>query len=132
MTRILIAEDNAQVRRALRVCLEMNPSWEVCGEAADGYDAVGLAQRLKSDIVLLDYAMPEMNGLEAARLISSSVPTCVLILFTMFSSYQLIALAHQAGVREVISKDVGAFRRLCRLSRRLPLKQPETCTNRTR
>ena len=112
MIRILIAEDNAQVRHALRICLEMNPSWNVCGEAADGHDAVELVQRLRPDIALLDYAMPEMNGVEAARLISSSVPECVLILFTMFSSYQLIALAHLAGVREVISKDVGGIRAL--------------------
>jgi two-component system, NarL family, response regulator DesR len=62
---------------------------------------------LKPDIVLLDYAMPNMNGLEAARLISASMPECGLILFTMFASDQLCTLAQAAGVRAVFSKDFG-------------------------
>jgi DNA-binding NarL/FixJ family response regulator len=107
MTRILIVDDSAQVRNALRICLQMNRAHEVCGEADNGRDGVELARRLMPDIVLLDYAMPTMNGLEAARLISSSMPTCGLILFTMFASNQLATLAQAAGVRTVISKDVG-------------------------
>ena len=107
MTRILIVDDNAQVRNALRICLQMNRGHEVCGEAENGRDGVELAKRLQPDIVLLDYAMPTMNGLEAARLISSSMPQCGLILFTMFASTQLSTLAQAAGVRAVVSKDVG-------------------------
>jgi DNA-binding NarL/FixJ family response regulator len=107
MTKILIVDDNAQVRNALRICLQMNQMHEVCGEAENGCDGVELAKRLKPDIVLLDYAMPTMNGLEAARLISSSMPQCGLILFTMFASTQLSTLAQAAGVRAVVSKDVG-------------------------
>ncbi|MBV9483673.1 MAG: response regulator transcription factor [Acidobacteria bacterium] len=114
MIRILIAEDNASVRSALRVCVELNPSCKVCGKADNGEDAVVFAGQLKPDVVLLDYAMPVMNGLEAARLISSSLPQCVLILFTIFASRQLIALAHQAGVRQVISKDGGSIHALMR------------------
>ena len=72
MTRILIVDDNPQVRTALRICLEMHGSWNVCSEAENGQDGVELARQLKPDIVLLDYAMPNMNGLEAARLISAS------------------------------------------------------------
>ncbi len=109
MTRILIADDNPQVRTALRLCIRLHESWQVCGEAENGQDALELAKRLKPDVVLLDYAMPNMNGLEAARLISLSVPESVLILFTMFASTQLSALAQEAGVREVISKDVGGI-----------------------
>jgi DNA-binding NarL/FixJ family response regulator len=107
MTRILIVDDNAQVRNALRMCLQMNQAYEVCGEAENGHDAVELTRRLKPDVVLLDYAMPIMNGLEAARLISASTPQCGLILFTMFASKQLSTLAQAAGVRGVVSKDVG-------------------------
>lgn len=110
--KILIAEDNAQVRTALRVCLELNPAWNVCGEAENGQDAVALAGQLRPDFALLDYAMPVMNGVEAARVISSSVPRCVLILFTMFASNQLKALAKDAGISEVVSKDVGGVRAL--------------------
>ena len=65
------------------------------------------AKRFKPDIVLLDYAMPTMNGLEAARLISAAVPQCGLILFTMFASNQLSILAQAAGIGAVVSKDVG-------------------------
>jgi DNA-binding NarL/FixJ family response regulator len=107
MTKILIVDDNAQVRNALRICLRMNQAYEVCGEAENGHDGVELAKRLKPHIVLLDYAMPIMNGLEAARLISASMPQCGLILFTMFASNQLCSLAQGAGVRAVVSKDVG-------------------------
>ncbi len=112
MTRILIADDNPQVRTALRLCIRLHESWQVCGEAENGQDALELAKHLKPDVVLLDYAMPNMNGLEAARLISLSVPQSVLILFTMFASTQLSALAQEAGVREVISKDVGGINAL--------------------
>ena len=110
--RILIAEDNAQVRTALRVCLELTPSWQVCAEAENGQDAVVFAEQLKPDLILLDYAMPVMNGLEAARLISAAIPNCAIILFTMFASKQLMALAKTAGVSEVVSKDVGGIRAL--------------------
>jgi DNA-binding NarL/FixJ family response regulator len=107
MTRILIVDDNAQVRNALRICLRMHQAYEVCGEAANGQDGVEFAKRFKPDIVLLDYAMPTMNGLEAARLISAAVPQCGLILFTMFASNQLSILAQAAGIGAVVSKDVG-------------------------
>ena len=109
MTRILIVDDNPQVRTALRICLEMHGSWNVCSEAENGQDGVELARQLKPDIVLLDYAMPNMNGLEAARLISASIPECGLILFTMFASDQLCTLAQAAGVRAVVSKDCGGM-----------------------
>jgi DNA-binding NarL/FixJ family response regulator len=112
MTKILIAEDNAQVRSALRICLEMKPSWQVCAEAGNGEDAVVMAGQLRPDVILLDYAMPGMNGVEAARLISRAMPDCILILFTMFASNQLTNLAKAAGVAEVISKDVGGIRAL--------------------
>ncbi len=112
MLSILIAEDNAQVRTALRVCLELTPLWRICGEAENGQDAIDLADRLKPDVILLDYAMPVMNGIEAARHISVNLPDCVLILFTMFASNQLKSLAKAAGISEVVSKDVGGIRAL--------------------
>lgn len=114
-TRILIVDDNSRVRTALRLCIQMNPSWEVCGEAANGKDAVEMVQQLDPDVVLLDYAMPTMNGLEAARAITSvSSRQPVMILFTMFGSHELTALAQRAGVRAVISKGVGGVNELIR------------------
>jgi DNA-binding NarL/FixJ family response regulator len=92
------------------MCLKSHGSWQVCSEAENGRDGVKLAEELKPDIVLLDYAMPNMNGLEAARLISASMPQCGLILCTMFASDELWTLAQAAGVRAVVSKDVGKAR----------------------
>ena len=112
MTRILIVDDNPHVRNALRVCLQMNQGHEVCGEAESGQDGMELARQLKPDIVLLDYAMPNMNGLEAARLISASMPQCGMILFTMFASDELCTLVQAAGIRAVVSKDVGGVHAL--------------------
>ena len=112
MTRILIVDDNAHVRNALRICLQMNRGHEICGEAESGQHGMELAKRLKPDIVLLDYAMPNMNGLEAARLISASMPQRGMILFSMFASDELRNLAQATGVRAVVSKDVGGVHAL--------------------
>lgn len=119
MVRILIAEDNAQVRTALRVCLELNPTWQVCAEADNGRDAVRMAEASRPDVVLLDYAMPVMNGVEAARVISAMRSDCRLILFTMFASNQLKTLAKAAGISEIVSKDVGGVRALVEAIERL-------------
>jgi len=109
MTRILIVDDSAQVRMALRMCLRMNKDWIVCGEAENGRDAIELASRVKPDVLLLDYAMPEMNGLEAARKLSVLVPECAILMFTTFAPPQLSELARAAGVRAVFSKDVNGI-----------------------
>ena len=68
--RILVADYHDVVRRGLRTLLQTRPGWEVCGEAATGREAVEKTEKLKRDIVILDIAMPELNGLEAARLIA--------------------------------------------------------------
>ena len=93
------------------MCLKSHASWQMCGEAENGRDGVELAKELEPDVVLLDYAMPNMNGLEAARLISASVPKCGLILFTMFAD-ELCTLAQAAGIRAVVSKDIGGVHAL--------------------
>jgi DNA-binding NarL/FixJ family response regulator len=81
----------------------------VCGEAESGRDAIELAARLKPDVLLLDYAMPEMNGLEAARILSVLIPECAILMFTTFATPQLTKLARAAGVRAVLSKDVNGI-----------------------
>src|SRR5437660_9509297 len=109
MTRILVVDDNPQVRTAIRMCLQLNKRWSVCGEAGNGLSAIDMVPRLKPDVVLLDYAMPIMNGVEAARKIATIAPQCSMLLFTMYASEQLAELAHAAGVRAVVSKDVGGM-----------------------
>jgi DNA-binding NarL/FixJ family response regulator len=109
MTRILIVDDNAKVRAALRLCLRMKEDWVVCGEAENGDAAIELVRTVKPDVVLLDYAMPVMNGLEAARTLSVLAPECAILMYTMFATPQLSALASAAGVRTVLSKDVNGI-----------------------
>jgi DNA-binding NarL/FixJ family response regulator len=106
-TRILIVDDSAQVRTALRMCLELNKDWSICGEVDNGQAAIEMVRHLKPDVVLLDYAMPIMNGIEAARRIAEIAPQCAILMFTMYASEQLATVAQAAGVWAVISKDVG-------------------------
>ena len=77
--QILIVDDHAFVRRGLRALLSTRPEWSVCGEAADGLEAVEKAKALRPDVVLMDISMPRMNGLEATRIIRKEVPESKII-----------------------------------------------------
>jgi DNA-binding NarL/FixJ family response regulator len=101
---ILIADDSPVIRRALRETLEREDAWQVCGEAADGLQAIEKAQRLKPDVVVLDLSMPVMNGLEAARELTRISPSLILVMFTNFDTPQLTNEALSAGVRAVVPK----------------------------
>jgi len=101
---ILIADDSPVIRKTLRQTLEREDAWEVCGEAADGRQAVEKAQRLKPDLVVLDLSMPVMNGLEAARELTRISPSLPLVMFTNFDTPQLTNEALSAGVRAVVPK----------------------------
>ncbi len=102
--RILIADDNPQVRHALRALLESNPEWQVCGEAVDGRDAVSKAKQLSPDLVVLDFLMPGLNGLEAAREIHAAVPTMRMLMCSMYLSPQLAEVAKRSGVHGAVPK----------------------------
>ncbi len=104
MARILIADDNPHVRHALRALLEHNPEWQVCGEAVDGRDAVSKARQLSPDVVVLDFLMPGLNGLEAAREIHKSVPSARMLMCTMYLSPQLTEVARNSGVQGAVPK----------------------------
>jgi DNA-binding NarL/FixJ family response regulator len=106
--RILIADDSSLVRQQLRGVLELNPDWEVCGEAADGREAVEKARLLQPDVVILDFSMPMMNGLQAAQEISRQFPEMPLLLFTTFLSRRLVEEARKQGFRgAVVKSDVS-------------------------
>ena len=104
MTRILIADDSTPVRCGLRTLLGLNSDWQVCGEAVDGPDAVEKAQQLAPDLILMDFSMPQMDGVEAAREIAKSGPDIPILLFTRNLSPQIMELARNAGLRGAISK----------------------------
>jgi DNA-binding NarL/FixJ family response regulator len=103
-----VADDHDIVRRGLRALIEARSSWEVCGEAENGREALRLASRLKPDIVILDIAMPIMNGLEAARRILRSLPRTEVLILTMHESEQIVHDVLEAGVRGyVLKSDAG-------------------------
>lgn len=102
--RILIVDDNYSVRRSLRQLLEKSPEWEVCGEAEDGRQAVEKATALNPDLILMDFLMPNMNGLEAAREIAKLSPRPPILMLTMYMSNQLVDEARRAGVRGALPK----------------------------
>src|SRR6266566_4229358 len=77
--RIFIADDHEVVRKGLMSLLQAQPDWEVCGEAADGREAVDKAQQLKPDVVILDIGMPSLNGLEATRQILKTNPQAMVL-----------------------------------------------------
>ncbi len=104
MTRIMIADDSPPVRRGLRTLLGLNSDWQVCGKAVDGADAVEKAHQLAPDLILMDFSMPQMDGVQAARKIAESGTDIPILLFTLNLSPQLMELARNAGVRGAISK----------------------------
>jgi DNA-binding NarL/FixJ family response regulator len=104
MTRILIADDSTPVRRGLRTLLGLNSEWQVCGEAVDGVDAVEKAHQLAPDLILMDFLMPQMDGLQAAQKIAESGADIPILLFTLNLSPQIMELARNAGFRGAISK----------------------------
>jgi DNA-binding NarL/FixJ family response regulator len=104
MTRILIADDSPPVRQGIRNLLKEHRDWEVCGEAIDGEDAIRKTQQLTPDVVVLDFSMPGLDGIEAARRISAICPTASLLLCSMFLDSQLANLARNAGITGALSK----------------------------
>jgi len=100
---ILLADDNAMIRRLIRDFLESKPGYEVCGEAIDGADALEKASELRPDLIILDLSMPRMNGLEAARVLQSTMNDVPVILCTNYADALRPSDIADAGV-SVFSK----------------------------
>ena len=101
---ILVVDDNAVIRRSLRHILESIEGWRVIGEAVDGRDAIEKARDLKPDLIVLDLAMPVMNGLEAARELNHIMPEVPLLMYSAFADKFMEKQAFAVGVKAVISK----------------------------
>jgi len=112
MCKILIADDSDLFRHSLRSCLEGNPDLTVCAEVKNGEAAVEKFKELQPDVVILDWQMPVMNGLEAARCIARITPKVAMALLTMHSGSQLNKEAQAAGIKRVFSKG-ERFDNLC-------------------
>ncbi|HEY2108324.1 MAG TPA: response regulator transcription factor [Candidatus Acidoferrales bacterium] len=124
-TRFLIVDDSELVRRSLRTVLQANPEWEICGEAADGVSAVELFKELRPNIVILDFQMPGINGIETARRMAEIAPTVPVVLFTQHASADLEKHAHEVGIRSVVSK-TNAFPMVGMIEALLGSGGPET------
>ena len=103
-TRFLIVDDNDLVRQSLRTVLQANPEWEIAGEASNGKDAVEVFQTSRPNVVILDFQMPGMNGIDTARRILEIAPAMPIVLFTQHASAELEKHALAVGIRSVVSK----------------------------
>ena len=108
MCRILIADDHEVVREGMRTMIEYEPGWKVCGVAINGREAVETAKKLKPEVVVLDMAMPELDGLEALRQIKRALPNTEVLVFSAHHSEDVIEQLFDAGAKSYIQKsDAG-------------------------
>ena len=105
--RILIADDGEEVRQVVRAVFEARSGYEICGEAANGNEAVERALELKPDLILLDVAMPMLNGVEVASVLAGAMPDLPIVLYTMYNEMLGLSLASAVGAKAVISKADG-------------------------
>jgi DNA-binding NarL/FixJ family response regulator len=103
--RILLADDHAVVRHGFRMILEAQPDMEIAGEAGNGREAVRLAEELKPDIVVMDVAMPELNGIEATRRLAASQPHTRVVALSMHKDSVYVREILRAGARGYLLKD---------------------------
>jgi DNA-binding NarL/FixJ family response regulator len=103
--RILLADDHGVVRKGLRFLLERQPGMEVIGEAADGREAVRIAEVEMPDVVIMDIAMPLLNGIEATAQILKRTPKTAVIILSMHSDEDYLLSALNAGVKGYLLKE---------------------------
>jgi DNA-binding NarL/FixJ family response regulator len=106
--RILLADDHAVVRQGFKMILDAQADMEIVGEAANGREAVDLAEQLHPDVVVMDVAMPELNGIEATRRLASSVPHARVVALSMHKDSVYVREILRAGARGYLLKDSGA------------------------
>ncbi len=107
---ILLVDDSDNIRRVTRLFIESQLDLDVCGEAVDGVDAIEKARELKPDLVVLDLAMPRMNGVKTASQLRAMNSQTPIVLFTMYDDMTARSLALSAGVNVVLSKADGGWK----------------------
>lgn len=103
--KVLLVDDHALVRRGFRRMLEDEPSFEVVGEASDGLEAVECAEQLQPDVIVMDCALPQINGIEASRRILAKRPETAILMLSMHSEDTLIRQALEAGAKGYVLKN---------------------------
>ena len=104
VARVLVVDDQASIRKALRSLLETQAAFQLCGEATDGYEALQKVQELDPEIILMDISMPGLDGLEATRRILKAHPSAEVLIITQFQSAQAVQAARNAGARGYLAK----------------------------
>jgi len=102
---VLLVDDHALVRRGFRRMLEDEPTFQVVGEASDGLEAVQLAEQLRPQVIVMDCALPQMNGIEATRRILAKSPEIAILMLSMHSEDTLVRQALEAGARGYVLKN---------------------------
>jgi DNA-binding NarL/FixJ family response regulator len=103
--KVLLVDDHALVRRGFRRMLEDEPTFQVVGEASDGLEAVESAEKLQPDVIVMDCALPQVNGIEASRRILASKPQTAILMLSMHSEDTLIRQALEAGAKGYVLKN---------------------------
>ena len=109
LPQILIVDDHEFTRRAVRTLLEENGRWEVCGEASDGEEAVETAKRLQPDLIVMDFKMPRLNGLQVAARISRDVPQSRVLICTLHHTRELSRWTEDLGLWGVVDKQDAGY-----------------------
>ncbi len=103
--RVLLADDHAVVRKGFRLILSQYPEFEVVGEASDGQEAVELARTIQPDVVIMDVAMPQLNGVMATRAILEENPHCRILMLSMHGDSVYVRESLRAGAKGYLLKD---------------------------
>ena len=103
--RILLADDHTVMRRGLRLLLESRPEFAVVAEASDGHQAVASAEETQPEVVVLDVAMPNLSGIEAAQRINAVMPHTAIVMLSMHSDEGYVLRALKAGAKGYLLKD---------------------------
>ena len=118
--RILIIDDNWQIRELLRSSVNSLHGFKVCGEAFDGLDGIEKAVVLRPDLIILDFQMPRLNGIETARVLRENLPDVPIVLFTLHRNTILKCNVTNLGIWAVLSKMDGMKHLTGELRRLLP------------
>lgn len=106
--KILIVDDHYVVRQGVRSILAERPEWEICGEAANGEEAVHAVETLRPDVVILDVTMPGMSGLEAASRVIALGTGARILIFTMHESQRMATDVRESGAHGLVQKSQAA------------------------
>ena len=104
MKSILIVDDNPVIRCSLRKLLQAQPDWIICGEAEDGCDGIEKAAKLRPDLIVIDLAMPVLNGVVATSVLKRLMPAVPIVMFTSFVDPHIKKTAMAAGLDEFVDK----------------------------